>query len=274
MAAQKRIEYHWIENRVVPKTVQRPSYAKQWRFNTSDKTLIATIEPSDRSFGLREGPSHSAAREVDCIRIYRGVLVDDSMPDFSKRIPESIRIELKSKLDTALRSAPAQWEHFANEPDLTGHIRSALDGIVVSDQGWRIKISGWTYTPHPKEKEIGADLGVMFDTLHNGQRLIKASWYQAKIDRAGPLDDLADLKEQVVKMRKYTKEAYTLLYTPDEIISVRGLDRVDGTSFSENLVDGAICNRGDRDPLVIANTVDIKHVVTFFISGDVDSGLR
>src|SRR5688572_25893673 len=93
MAAEERIEYHWIENRVVETHIFRPPGTILWRFNTSDDSLVATIEPIDRSFYLREGPAASPERIVDCVRLYKRVLVDDSIPDFSGQMPEAVRNE-------------------------------------------------------------------------------------------------------------------------------------------------------------------------------------
>lgn len=58
---------------------------------------------------------------------------------------------------------------------------------------------------------MGADLGIVFDVTYKGQRLIKASWYQAKIDKGLPLDEVEDLGEQVGKC-KGTRERLTLCY--------------------------------------------------------------
>ena len=268
MAAQERREFHWVENRIVESIVDRPERTDQWRFDKHTRTLVATIEEHDRSFYLREGPAALPERIVDSIRLYKGVLTDDSISDYSGAMPESIRSELRSKLNEVTNSILPQWSSFAEEPDISGYIKGKLDGILVERDGWRVRVKAWTYKRRPKERDMGADLGIVFDVTYKGQRLIKASWYQAKIDKGLPLNEVEDLSEQVRKMQDYTREAYTLLYSADEIIAVRGMDRNDSSSLSENLVEGVICRRGDRNPLVVANTVDIKHVVTFFVSAN------
>ena len=48
-----------------------------------------------------------------------------------------------------------------------------------------------------------------------GQRIIKAIWYQAKIDKGLRLEEVEDLAEQTMKMWDRTKEAYILPYSPD-----------------------------------------------------------
>lgn len=269
MVAQQRFEYHWIENRVVQRIVYRPEWVSQWRFNIRRRTLVAVIEESDRSFTVHHGPETSPERIVDCVRLYENVLADESIPDFSGRMPESVREELRTKLNEAITSVQRQLRSFAEETDITGHLKGKLNGIIVERDRWRIAVKSWTYKRNPKEHIIGADMGVIFDVLYGGKRLIKAMWYQAKIDKEGSasLDNVQDLAEQVEKMKRYTDEAYTLLYTPDVIITTRGMDEQDYKPLSDNLVEGAICERGDRDPKVISNTADIKQVLEFYITG-------
>src|SRR5437763_424565 len=138
MAAQERIEYHWIENRLVAKPITRPPNTIAWRFNRYASTLVATIEESDGSFYLRDGPAATPERIVDCVRLYKGVFVNDLTPDFSDRLPETARDELRAKLNEVILSALRQWQRFAEETDITGYLKGALDGIVVERDGWRV----------------------------------------------------------------------------------------------------------------------------------------
>ena len=268
MAAQQRIEYHWIENRIVTRTITRPPHTIAWRFDTDTRTVIATIEAQDRSFYLREGSASTPERIVDCVRHFKGVLVDESTEDFSVRMPAAVREELRAKLDEAIKSVQPQWGTFAEETDITGFLKGRLNGIAVEGDGWRVSVKSWTYRRNPKENTIGADLGVIFDVLSSGGRLIKAIWYQAKIVRGitTSLVNVPDLADQVDKMKRYTDESYVLLYTPDVIVTTPSLTSREFNSLTDNLVDGAICVKGDRNPIVIANTVDIKHVVEIYIT--------
>ena len=266
MFANERTEYHWIEGRVVPRIVIRPPWIQKWRFDLWESSLIATIEDRDRSFELREGPAYSPELEVDAIRMHRGVHVGHTTQDFSNLMPADTREELQRRLEQAVVPIIEQWASFAEETDITGLLKGELTKIRIDRAGWRIHVNGWTYKRYPKENEIGADLGVIFDVIHEGRRLIKAVWYQAKIDKGVPMDKIPDLTRQIEDMNVYTKEAYSLLYGKDRVVAMRGLDISDMKPLSENLTEGAICIRGDRNPLVVANTVDCKHVVTFFIS--------
>src|SRR5207245_1001203 len=160
MVAQERTEYHWIENRVVPRILQRPSHVKQWRFNRAERTLIATIEEHERSLYLEKGPAHSPAREVDAIRLHTGLLVNPSIPDYSATMPMSVRDELKTRFDGAIASIPDQWSSFAEETDITGHLKAELQKVKVDLAGWKINVRAWTYKRYPKENVIGADMGV------------------------------------------------------------------------------------------------------------------
>jgi hypothetical protein len=266
MVAHERVEYHWIEGRVVPTIVPRPSYVQKWRFDLSDDSLIATFETQDRSFFYRPGPAYSPSRLVDSIRLHTGVLTNDDLPDFSMRMPQPVQDELKRQVDNAVANIIEQWRTFAEETDITGHLKGELAKIRIERDGWTVHVKSWTYKRRPKENKMGADLGVVFDLSHEEERLIKAAWYQAKIDKGLALDQVEDLSDQIADMQVYTREAYTLLYSRDQIIAMRGMDPNDSKPLSENLVEGASCLRGDRNPLVIANTVDCKNVVTFFIS--------
>src|SRR5688500_1177310 len=123
MAAQQRIEYHWIENRVVARTVFRQPYTVAWRFDEHTPKLVATIEEQDRSFYLREVPASTSQRIVYCVRHLKGVLVDESIEDFSVRMPTTVREELRAKLDEAIKSVQPQWDTFAEETDMTGFLK-------------------------------------------------------------------------------------------------------------------------------------------------------
>jgi|ERR1043165_158494 hypothetical protein len=268
MAAQERTEYHWIENRIVETHAFRPRGTKQWRYGKA-KTLIATIEGVDRSFYLRDGPMATPERIVDCVRLYKGVFVDVATEDFARRIPVTVRNELRTKLNERIHTITEQWNTFAEEPDITGHLKGELPKVTVDRDGWRITINAWTYKRNPKEKEIGADFGVIFDVVYEGHRLVKAAWYQGKIVRVvdGPLEDIPDLADQVEKMSQHSSEVYSLLYSSVQIVAFRGMDLGDMQSFTENLIDGCICARGDRNPAFVAKTVDTTQTLTFFITG-------
>src|SRR5689334_10895925 len=131
MVAQERIEYHWIENRVVPRVLVRPAHVKQWRFNRAERTLIATIEEHERGLFLEKGPAHSSTREVDAIRLHRGLLADVSIPDYSASMPMIVRDDFKTKLNEALAPLHRQWLSFAEETDMTGHLKAELQKIQV-----------------------------------------------------------------------------------------------------------------------------------------------
>lgn len=206
---------------------------------------------------------------MDCVRLYKRVFTDESIVDVSRGIPAAVQDELRAKLNEAISLTLEQWDSFAEEPDITGHLKGELAKIKVERDGWRVVIKSYTYKRRPKENEVGADLGVIFDILHRGQRVVKAIWYQAKIadPQTAQLDEIEDLAEQVAKMQEYTKEAYSLLYSPREIVAALGLDLGGAQPLSENILDGVKCMRGDRSPELIADTVDTKFVVRLFVSG-------
>ncbi|HLG13014.1 MAG TPA: hypothetical protein VJH03_00600 [Blastocatellia bacterium] len=221
MAAEERIEYHWIENRLVQRRLTRPVGTKAWRFNRKTSTLVATVEPRNRSFFLLEGGAATPERLVDSVRSYKRVLVDDSTLDYTGSMPIAIREEFRAGLNNVISSALKQWDTFADEPDITGYFKGKLHGIVVERDGWRISMRAWTYDRNPKEKLLGLDLGIIFDVVYLGKRLIKAIWYQAKIAEEEPisLNTVPDLSEQVVRMRHHTKESYILIYTKEGVFT-------------------------------------------------------
>jgi len=269
MAAKKRIEYHWIENRIVSLPLSRPKNVSAWRFNRRESTLIATIEPRGRSFYLRNGPAATDERIIDCIRDFKGFLIDHKIEDFSKSIPKEILDQLSVKLNDAVSSTLDQWNSFAEETDVTGYLKGRLSQITIKIKDWIVSTRGWTYKRYPKEDIIGADLGIIFDIKAYDHRVVKAVWFQAKILESSPksLSHLPNLKNQIEKMKVYTDEAYTLIYTKEKIDVCRGMDFGDLHPFSKNLLEGVSCFRGDRNPVFIANTVDVKQVVTFFLTG-------
>jgi len=68
-------------------------------------------------------------------------------------------------------------------------------------------------------------------------------------------------------MRLHTSESYILIYSRDGLFTAREVSDNSRQPFSDNLVDGVVCKRGDRTPAVVAHTVDIKHVLTCFVTG-------
>lgn len=266
MIAHERTEYHWDDDRVVPIIIRRPPYVSQWRFDLHDPTLVATFEELDRTFQWREGRAFTPQRLADAIRIHRSVYADHQTQDFSRSMPRAVRARFEDEVETAIKGILEQWDSFAEETDITGHLKGELSKIRFELEGWSVHVKGWTYKRYPKENEIGADLGVIFDLIRGDERIIKAVWFQAKIDKGAPIDQIGDLLEQIDKMKKFTDEAYTLLFTRDSAIAMRGTDAGDAMPLSENLADGAACLRGDRNPLIVANTVDCKHVVRFVMS--------
>ena len=269
MAAKERYEYYWIENRLISERLTRPDHTTAWRIDRETSTLVATIETRGRSFEVFTGPAATDERLAQCVCLYKGVYEDNSLLDYSATMPINVREIFRMRLNEAVSSVLKQWTGLAEETDLTGYLKGKLEEIEIEQDGWRIRIRSWTYNRNPKEARLGSDLGVIFDVLYpSGQRLIKAIWYQAKIidEQAGKSNSLADLAEQIAKMRTFTKESYILYYTKKGMLTANEISDDNWEPFSDNIVDGAICRRGDRDHKVIALTADIKDCLTCFIT--------
>ena len=58
-----------------------------------------------------------------------------------------------------------------------------------------------------------------------------------------------------------------MIYTKEKIVVCHGLNLDSLHPLSQNLIDGISCVRGDRNPELVANTADVKQVLTFFITG-------
>src|SRR5207244_4199726 len=110
----------------------------------------------------------------------------------------------------------------------------------------------------PKERDLGADIGLIVEVKNNGHRIVKALWFQAKKTERIPesVSALEDLPRQIASMRKQTPEAYTLIYSADGVHVFQGDSLDDPLPLPAVVGDALFCTRGDRTPRVIALTAD------------------
>ena len=269
MISKERYEYLLVDDRLVERRIRRPEGCKRWRFDLSCPTLVAVIEPSDRSFELRHGPAASDRILVDAVRYYQGLLVDPEIAEIGPRVPAPLAQQIGAHVEKCLAVIASQYKSFAEETDITGFLKGLLERDFLTEDDWRASVKAWTYTRRPKERDLGLDIGLLIDLLLGEKRVIKAMWFQAKRVREQPASvlDLPDLNEQLTKMRKHTEEAYGLIYDAERVLAYRGDSPSTGHSLGSVVVDGVLCRRGDRAPRVVALTGDARLVIETLVTG-------
>jgi len=268
MPSQFRYEYHLIENRVVERRIRRPASSKRWAYDLTQSTLIAVLDPDDNSFQLRRGPAATDPLVLDAVLRYERLYADVGTTDISKDLSATVAKDAAVAIKDIINDYAKQFRSFANEEDISGYVKGRLNDTVVSDEKTRVVIKTWTYARNPKERQLGVDIGVIFDISRADQRVVKAIWVQAKRSEEAPGDilTLQDLRGQLEDMRVHTSEAYAMVYTANEA----QMYRADAPSVlipvEEIVYDSLICQRGDRDPVVVALTGDSKVVLEVFVT--------
>jgi hypothetical protein len=99
------------------------------------------------------------------------------------------------------------------------------------------------------------------------EAVTKALWLQAKRTAdLPPMDeilDLPDLRNQMKVMDNLTPEGYGVIYTPSKVVVTDGSNQ---WSFGEWLTGAVQCERGDRNPTVIVNTLDRDYILEMTVS--------
>jgi hypothetical protein len=158
----------------------------------------------------------------------------------------------------------------SNEERTTGALFEHLDG-VYSASGWNVRIVSQGYSSAgagAKEKEIGADIGIIIDIASKQARVLKVLWLQAKRTEQLPQDilGLPDLAGQLNRMQTRTDEGYALIYTPQGVHVFSALDTSSQISLNDLLGTAMECVRGDRNPSLLVDTIDRDFVLEVLVS--------
>lgn len=268
MAAQFRYEFHWVDGRVVKRRVRRPDGKKQWQHSLHEDTLIAVIEPSEKGFSFRPGPAFSQHRAIEALLEYKGLLEGLTASDIGTAVPDTVAQHIANYIYHIVDRIKEQFDEFAEETDITGHLKGSLPSASFTQDGWKVKIRSWTYTRRPKERDYGIDLGVIADVQRGEERIVKAMWFQAKLAANKPDDILAlpDLASQMADMQRHTNEAYALVYTPNDVVVYRGDDSQNALELPTVIAECVQCKRGDTEPIVVALTSDSRVMIEIFVT--------
>ena len=260
MISRIRYEYFFDDGRIKRRMVLRPDHVEKWRFDLEQPNLVAVIEPRSGSFHIREGPAATPERIVDAVRDYEGVLVDATISDVGPLAPADLIRDVISHIETGIAAVLAQFPSYAEETDITGSLKGRIESPVFEREGWQARVRTWTYSRRPKERELGADVGLIVDLSDGERRVVKALWFQAKKSDGVPetAEQVEDLPRQIASMRKETPEAYTLIYTVDGVYAFEGDNFKSPLELASVVRDALFCKRGDRTPRVVALTADSR----------------
>lgn len=142
------------------------------------------------------------------------------MPRHTFRFPEEVRNAVKQYVDSKVRGVDPR--RFNQEPQYCVALVHSLIGTVYEGTAGFVQFETTSFDdrgPNSAEHLFGADFAVTATISNKRDRLRKAILVQAKlgtIEEMAP-SDLADLKEQIQKMRKVTRSPKVL-----EIVEVGG----------------------------------------------------
>jgi len=266
MGVTKRVEYHWIDGRVVPCLSSRPRGVGRWpKLRERRATLVVAIEEGDLlPKEASVGEAYTLARATESIAMHLGIASNEAGNDVGRRVPRGVLDKLRQTTKLAESSVTRQFNQLADENRTTGALFTRLEEQQIEAEGWRISIVPQVFSQQAKEPGTGADGGIVVTIVDQmGNRVSKACWFQAKRSRYLPHDplDLPGLRQQLAEMKAHTSQAFGLVFTSNGI-RVVGEDKE--TEFSELLASIVSCQHGDRNAAVIINTRDHKFVLRIF----------
>lgn len=243
----------------------RSNKYRPWPRPEPHATWAVSVEYHD---GLRTtpGPKWSPAREANAIM--RTVYPESTSHDLGTRVPqrlrEAFRDRMREVLDDVATKVSRRWENLHTENAMVGVLVGELDQLVLDEDGWSLRVDAQTFSDKVKEPVVGADLGWRVEIREGAQETVKGLLMQAKkADSIEGWERLPDLAGQMTDMRRLTDEAYGLIFTPDGIVTTNGPQI---RPLIATLEEAVTCRRGDQNPMVVANTLDAKHVVLVDVS--------
>jgi hypothetical protein len=229
--------------------------------------LIVAIDDDHWPLVADKGPAATPDRVLTALLMHykMGVL---SATDVGDQLPPALLTEVRQRVEKATAGIRDGFRGYANEDQATGDLFNRLRADLHVG-AWHVVISTQGFSTHLKEPRLGADWGLLVDIRGaDGRRVVKALWLQAKLAESMPADarTLPSLSGQVQDMRRRTKDAYAIIYTPNGVF-VRGGEKLDQSIVpSDLLVEALRCTRGDRDGSVIAETMDRDLVLEVLLS--------
>lgn len=258
-----RNEYYFENGHVALRRAQRPNKYARWHRGGNHAQLVATIEQHEDRMAITKGPACTDDRLREALLLEQG-MGNLANSDMGSRIPVGILSSLREHVDGAVQETIPQFRAFSNEERETGALFGRLER-TWDTQGWKVSISTQGFSSagkNAKETKVGADIGIRVDIASDSGRTVKALLVQAK-RRLAPIDNanaLLDNDGQIGKMMSITAESYVIVYTPHEIYLVSP-STGERLSLSDLMVDALSCDRGDRNPNAIVNTLDRDFVL-------------
>jgi hypothetical protein len=222
-------------------------------------TLVAAVEETpDGIQRVIHGDAWTKERLRDAMAFHFGFVGTELGPEIGQRIPETVLTTIAEHIREATSRVSRQFSFLGHEDRATG----ALFGSTLLDvdqDGWKVRIWHQGFSPQIKEPESGADGGIIVDVQdRQGNRVIKAAWFQAKRSASQIVDPLVlpGLASQVGLMQERTREAYAVVYTPERVEVYRQGDREHATTLDALVVGMMRCTSGDRNRDLLPDTLD------------------
>src|SRR5688572_13234100 len=100
MGLTRRKEYHWIDDRVVPRVADRPSGFGIWPgLHARRSTLVVAVEePEDGISIVEEGPAATAARVREAVAMHVGMWGLEQSRDVGQHVPRTVLETIQKKV--------------------------------------------------------------------------------------------------------------------------------------------------------------------------------
>jgi hypothetical protein len=257
-AALSRNEYYWEKDRLVQRINERASRYGRWKQIGIGRELVAAIENRRGSKRVKIGSAYTPSRLAHAILREERLSPNPASLELAFAVPQELIRIAAGVVGSAVKEVTRQFSSLSNEERRTGAITFALNRYgVIEFEGWELTIALEGFSAQTKEPRTGADLGIIVDLRKGDVQVSKGLWAQAKEAEQLPPDPLKlqDLKDQMRDMLERTKEAYAIVYTPNDIHVFQGWASDSITSLESVITDTVACRRGDRRPEFLADTV-------------------
>lgn len=269
MQFTERTETYWRDNRLYPVTILRPSghgsWSKQHDYKKSE--LVAIITGKYGDFTIQQGPCATEERVNDSILLHQGTLPENFNRVAWKRIPKTLLKKLSNEISEAERNITDQWGQFSNEEAITGALFSQLQQKLTF-HNWIVNLKFIEFSKQVKEAETGTDVAVILDVqTQDGMRSVKTLWLQAKSQKTfnGKLKSLPRFENQEEQAKKFTKDFYGIVYTPEGIY-VAGTKIDDFTSLDKVINEAMQCRLGDTSIRTLKNSLNRKRIFEIILT--------
>lgn len=264
-----RDEYFIDNGNLVRRTGRRPTGRGRWLSERDPMLAVAVEMCADGIQRVFRGRRHTDELEREAVARSYGLRLNDQSPNLGQRVPPKVVQQLRARVQSISDHVASRYRSLTNEERTTGALFSELPELLEV-ASWEIRFHSQGYTSvqkNAKETRTGADAGIVVEIRVGEESVAKALWLQAKRAESfsGPREalKLPRLADQMRTMNSHTSDGYAVIYTPHGVTVTDGKD---SWAFADWLSSAVQCERGDRDPTAIVNTLDSDYLLEMTVS--------